>query len=309
MDTLLELTDLPVVDESYLIAGWRQWADAGAVSSGLPQYLIDQTGAQRIGQIRSDSFYLFQAPGTQHYLRPEIKLEEGYRVELRSRKNEVFYRGDERRGLYIFLGDEPHLNIERYAEAFFNLAQALKVKRIAALGGVYAAVPYDKDRQISCTYSLPRMKQELTEYAFQFSSYEGGVTVGLYLADRAEQQGVEYLDLYAMVPMYDLSQLSPVAEHIMVSQDYKAWYDLMRRLNYMFKHGLDLSDLEQKSHALTRSIAEQIQALEKQVPPAQLEQYLAKVNADFTEMSFLPLDDVWETGLRDIFKDAGNGES
>ncbi len=304
MDPLLELTDIPVTEESYLIAGWRQWADAGDVSSGLPQYLVDQTGAQRIGQIRSDSFYLFQVPGTQHFLRPEIKLQEGYRTELRLKKNEIFYAGNERRGLYLFLGDEPHQNIEQYTQAFLNLAQTLKVKRVAALGGVYAAVPYDKDRQISCTYSLPRMKKELADYAVQFSSYEGGATVGLYLVHGAEQFGIECLDLYAMVPMYDVSQFSAVAESITVSNDFKAWYDLLRRLNYMFKLGLDLSDLEEKSHALTRSIAEQIQALEKQVSQAQLEEYMAKVNAGFTEMSFLPLDDAWATGLSDILKDS-----
>jgi proteasome assembly chaperone (PAC2) family protein len=303
MDDLLEFTERPNCEEAYLIAGWRQWADAGAVSSGLPQYLIDHIGAQRIGQIRSDSFYLFQIPGTQHFLRPEIKLQEGYRTELRSRKNEIFYSGTARQGLVIFLGDEPHLNAERYAEAFFNVAIELKVKRVAAIGGVYAAVPYDKDRHISCTYSLPRMKKELAEYAVQFSNYEGGVTIGLYLAERAEQLGMEYLDLYAMVPMYDFSQLSPLVEHISIANDFKAWYDVMRRLNYMFKLGLDLSDLEQQSQNLVRSVASQIDALEKKVSQVKVREYLEQVNAKFTELSFLPLDDVWETGLRDIFKD------
>ena len=29
-----------------MIAGWHQWADAGSVSSGLPQYLVNYTGAR-----------------------------------------------------------------------------------------------------------------------------------------------------------------------------------------------------------------------------------------------------------------------
>ena len=151
MDDLLEFTEKPSLEEGYLIAGWRQWADAGAVSSALPQYLIDQTGAQRIGQIKSDPFYLFQIPGAQHFLRPEIKLQEGYRTELRSRKNEIFYSGDARKGLFIFLGDEPHLNTERYAAAFSRVAIEWKVKRVAAIGGIYAPVPYVKERQTSGT--------------------------------------------------------------------------------------------------------------------------------------------------------------
>jgi proteasome assembly chaperone (PAC2) family protein len=303
MDELLEFSEVPTSTESYLIAGWRQWADAGNISSGLPQYFIDRTAARRIARIRSDQFYLFQIPGTQHLLRPETKLQEGHLSELRPRKNEIFGSGGVHKGLAIFLGDEPQLNVERYAEAFLNLAKELNVKRVAAIGGVYAAVPYDKDRQISCTYSLPRMKKELSEYAVQFSNYAGGATVGLYLADRAEQLGIEFLDLYAMVPMYVLSELSPLVEHISISSDYKAWYDLMRRLNYMFRLGLDLSDLEQKSHELIQSVAAQIEALEKKVPQARLREFLEKMNANFTETSFIPLDDVWENGLRDIFKD------
>lgn len=303
MDELLDFTEIPSPEESYLIAGWRQWADAGAVSSALPQYLIEQTGARRIGQIRSDPFYLFQIPGAQHFFRPEIKLEDGYRAELRPKKNEVFYTGDDHKGLFLFLGDEPHLNAERYADAFFNLAKELKVKRVATIGGVYAPVPYDKDRQVSCTYSLPRMKKELAEYAVQFSNYEGGVSIGSYLADRAEQLGIEYFVFYAIVPMYDFSQLSPLVEGITIGNDFKAWYDLMRRLNYMFKTGFDLSDLERQGRELVKSIADQIDALEKKVPQVQVREYLEKVNAGFTEASFMPLDDVWETGLRDIFKE------
>ena len=303
MDDLLEFTETPASEEVYMIAGWRQWADAGNVSSALPQHLIDQTAARRIGQIRSDPFYIFQVPGAQHFLRPEIKLQDGYRAELQVRKNEIYFSGDAHKGLVIFLGDEPHLRAERYAEAFFNIALELRVKRLAAIGGVYAPVPYDKDRQISCTYSLPRMKKELDDYAVQFSNYEGGVSIGSYLADRAEQLGIEYLVFYAMVPMYDFSALSPLVEAITIGNDHKAWYDVMRRLSYMFKLGLDLSDLEEQSRELVRSIAKQIEALEKQVPKAQVREYLEKVNASFTEMSFMPLDDAWEAGLKDIFKD------
>jgi proteasome assembly chaperone (PAC2) family protein len=303
MDNLVELTEKPVAKETYLIAGWRQWADAGNVSSALPRHLIDQLAARQIGQIRSDPFYIFQIPGAQHLLRPEIKLQDGYRTELQSRKNEIFYSGDARKGLVIFLGDEPHLNAERYADAFFNVATELNVKRIVAVGGVYAPVPYDKDRQISCTFSLPKMKKELDDYAVQFSDYEGGVSIGSYLADRAEQLGIEYLVFYAMVPMYDLSALSPLVEAITIGNDFKAWYDLMRRLSHMFKLGLDLSDLEEKSRELVRSVGKQIEALEEQVPKAQVREYLEKVNAGFSEMSFMPLDDAWEAGLRDIFKD------
>src|SRR5690606_5346996 len=64
MPDRVEIWEKPAAPEVYMLAGWRQWADAGSVSSGLPQYLIQQTGARKIGQIRPDGFYLFQIPGT-----------------------------------------------------------------------------------------------------------------------------------------------------------------------------------------------------------------------------------------------------
>ena len=106
MNKLVELWEKPATGK-YMIAGWHQWADAGSVSSGLPQYLIEHTHARRIGEIKPDDFYLFQIPGTHHLFRPVIKLEEGYREELEQRRNELFCSGDESTGFLIFLGEEP----------------------------------------------------------------------------------------------------------------------------------------------------------------------------------------------------------
>jgi proteasome assembly chaperone (PAC2) family protein len=302
MDELIELAEKPVAQGMYMIAGWRQWADAGSISSGLPQYLVEKTRARKIGQFKPDGFYMFQVPGTHQFLRPEIKLEEGHVKELRPNKNELFYSGNDRKGLVIFLGDEPHLNIERYTEAFFNAAQELRVERVAVVGGVYGTVPYNKDRQISCTYSLPSMKDELSEYAVRFSDYEGGASIGSYLADRAEKLGVEYFAYYAVVPMYDLSQLSSLLQGVRIEHDFKAWYDLMRRFNHMFGLRLDLSELERQSEELTASMTTEIDELEKRAPQSSIRDYLDKLAADFDEMPFMPLD-VWNRELGDLFKD------
>lgn len=303
MDELVELWEQPKAEEMYLIAGWHQWADAGNVSSGLPQYLIEQLRARLIGRIAPDQFYLFQIPGTHHLLRPEVKLHEGYRVALRHKKNEFYYAGDERRGLVIFLGDEPHLNAERYADAFLDVVQALNVKRVIAVGGVYGAMPYEKDRQISCVYSLRHLKDELDLYAVQFSNYEGGVTIGTFVLDRAEARGIEFIVFYAMVPAYDFGQGIVAVQGIRIENDFKAWYDLMRRINHMWKLGLDLSDLEARSDEVILSMRAKIDELDRTMPQLRVRRYLEKVAEEFTEMSFVPLDDVWERGLRDILED------
>jgi len=303
MDDLVELWEKPLAEEIYMIVGWHQWADAGAISSGLPQYLIDQTGARRIGEIKPDRFYLFQIPGTHHFLRPEIKLDEGYREELRTRKNEFFYSGNDRKGLVVFLGEEPHLNVELYAEAFFHAVKELGVRRVAAVGGVYGAVPHDRDREVSCVYSLPEMKDELAGYAVKFSNYEGGTTIGTYLVDRAEQSDVELLVFYAFVSAYDLSQLSTHLQGLRIENDFKAWYDLTTRLNHMFDLGIDLSDLERQSDELISSMDYKIDELDRAMPQLEVREHVERLTKDFVEMPFMPLSEVWERELGDLFED------
>lgn len=304
MNDQVDLWTIPQTEELYMIAGWHQWADAGAISSGLPQYIIRHLGASKIGEIKPDGFYMFQIPGTHHLLRPEIKLEQGYRQSLETRKNELFYIGNDQKGLVIFLGDEPHMAVDQYADAFFDTVETLRVKRVAALGGVYGPVPYDKDREIACVYSLPRLKDEMSEYAVRFSDYEGGVTIGSYLLDEAEERSLEYFAFYGFVPAYDLShnQAAPL-QSLRVENDYKAWYDIMRRLSHMFGLEYNLSDLDESSDELITSMSAKIDELEQKLPQLKIREYIEKVSGDFTETSFMPLSDVWKRELDDLFED------
>jgi proteasome assembly chaperone (PAC2) family protein len=304
MNELVELWEKAAAAK-YMIAGWQQWADAGEISSGLPQYLIEQAHARKIGRIKPDGFYLFQIPGTHHFLRPVVKLSEGYREAMGQRNNEFFYAGEKKKGFLIFLGEEPHQNEEQYADAFFDVAEALGVKRIAAVAGVYGPVPYNKERDISCVYSLPGMKKELAQYAFRFSNYEGGTTISTYLADRAEPRGVEFFACYALVPAYNFSTQSMVVHPVAVAEDHKAWYDVMVRLNRMFDLGLDLSDLERRSEELVATWDAKIEHLAQTMPQLGVGDYMQKVDADFTEEPSENLGDVWEEALRDLFGDEG----
>jgi proteasome assembly chaperone (PAC2) family protein len=308
MNALFEVWERPSLAK-YMIAGWHQWADAGAISSGLPQYLIDQMHAKKIARIRPVGFYLFQLPGAHHFLRPVVTLEEGHRKSLQQKRNEFFHASDVgakmtcEKSFLIFLGEEPHQNEEQYTKAFLDAVQDLGVERVAAVAGVYGSVPYDKDRNISCVYSLPGMKDELSRYAIQFSDYEGGATISTYIADKAEQRGIEFFALYGFVPSYDFSTESMAVHPVVIEEDYKAWYDMMRRLDHMFDLGIDLSGLKRKSEELSLDWNSKIDQLANAMPELKVKDYIEKVNANFTEMSFVPLSNVWEEALRGIFEE------
>lgn len=309
MSEAVEIWESPKAREIYMLAGWRQWADAGSISSGLPQYLIQQTGARHIGSIRSDGFYLFQFPGTHDLVRPVVKFNQGYPESLQSKSNDFYYSGDSQRGLVIFLGDEPHMDIERYAKAFLYAAMELRVKRIIGLGGVYGELPYDKDRLVSSIYSLPQLKAELESLAVNFSEYHGGASIGSYICRRAGEQGMEYVAFYAFAPTYDFSNIAQLGSTIRIENDYKSWYDVMRRINYMLRTDLDLSDLAQKSERLIKMMDDKVDELEGMAPQLGVREYMQRLADEFTETPFEPLDDIWEDEIRRLFDKFDTEES
>jgi proteasome assembly chaperone (PAC2) family protein len=308
MADIVDLWEKPEAQEVYMIAGWRQWADGGSMSSGLPRYLIQQTEARPIGTIRAEGFYMFQIPGTHDLVRPVVKFDEGYPESLEERRNELFYNGDEKRGVVFFLGDEPHLDIEGYSTAFLDAAQALKVKRIIVLGGVYGELPYDKERLVSGSYSLPNLKEEMRDYAVNLSDYHGGASIGAYICRRAGERGMELVGFYAFVPTYSVSKVTQIGNTIHVENDFVAWHGVMRRINHMLKIGFDLSDLEQKREQLIRVIAAKVEELDEAEPQLKVHEYMARLSEGFTEMPFNPLGDVWAQEIDRLFNDSDSEE-
>jgi proteasome assembly chaperone (PAC2) family protein len=297
----INLWELPKAEKVYMIAGWRQWADAGSVSSGLPQYIIQRTKAREIGEIYPRDFYLFQFPGTHDLVRPLVKFEDGHPKFLQTQRNDFFYSGDERKGLVIFNGDEPHLNVEDYVQSLLDAAEMLKVERIVGLGGVYGEMPYNKERMISSLYSLPKLKAELSDLAVDFSDYQGGASIGSYLSYRAGEREIEYISFYAFVPTYDFSNIKELGNTIRIENDFMAWLGIMQRLNYMLKLDFDLADLEEKSERLVKLVDAKVEELEKSVPQSGIREYLDRLTDQFEEKPFSPLDDVWEDEIRRLF--------
>lgn len=305
MNNLLQLGQRPETDETTMIAGWRQWADAGNISSGLPAYLVEHLKATPIGKLALDDCYLFQIPGTHHFLRPDVRLNEGLPVALEERSNTLHFWGDGRRGLVLFQGDEPHINIHLYADAFFAAASQLGVRRIIALGGVYGAMPFDKEREIHAVYSLPEIKEHLDDLAVKLSNYEGGATIGAYLAHQAGQRGIEFIDFYAFVPAYDFAPLSPSVPGVRIDNDFTSWHELMRRLNHLLGVAIDLDDLATRSAQLTVAMRERIDELDRKNPDLRVKDQLRRLSEGFAEDSFSPLDDLWERELGDLLDDLG----
>ena len=123
--------------------------------------VIQKTNARNIGSISPDGFYIFQIPGTHDLVRPIVKFNSGFPEYLEIERNEFFFTGDREKGVIVFLGDEPHMDIERYVNSLLHAAKEWNVKRIIGLGGVYGELPYDKERMVSSIYSHKHLKTQL----------------------------------------------------------------------------------------------------------------------------------------------------
>jgi len=303
MSDIVEFTETPKADEMYMIAGWRQWADAGSISSGLPQYLIQEMGAKRIGTMKSDGFYLFQIPGTHDLVRPVVQFDEGYPKSLEVRRNKFCYTENNGRGLVIFLGDEPHMDIERYTDAMLDAAEKLGVKRIITFGGVYGELPYDKERMVSMIYSQPKLQTELEALSVNFSDYHGGASIGSYICRRAADRNMEAVGFFAFVPTYDFSNIAQIGNAIRIENDFMAWRSVMRRVNYMLKTEIDLRDLDEKSQRLLDTVEAKLDEIDGLAPELGVRNYMARLADDFEEQIFDPLADVWTDEISRLFDD------
>lgn len=301
MTSGVTFTAKPQADEVYMICGWRQWADAGSLSSLLPKYLVQELDAKKIGEMATDGYYLFQIPGTHDMVRPVVTFEDGFPQALEGKENTFYYAEVDGRGLVIFLGDEPHLDMDRYARTLLDAAAELGVRRLVSLAGVYAELPYDKHRPVHAIMSKPSFREELEALAVKFSDYQGGASVGSYMCRRAADRDAEYIGLYAFVPTYDFSHLSQAVSGFRVENDFKAWLDVMRRLKHMLKVNIDLSDLEDKDAELDVSIAEKIAELDERVPQVGIKRYIERLADGYDEVVFDPLGSVWEDEISRLF--------
>ena len=297
----IDFNEIRKADEMYLIVGWRQWADGGSISSGLIEYIVEQTNAKKIGSFRSNGFYIFQIPGTHDLIRPIIKFKNGYPEFLENEKNEFFYSGDENKGLILFLGDEPHMDAERYINTLLEIVKKTNVKRIISLGGVYGELPYDKERMISSTYSMPDLKEELEQMSVNLSDYHGGSSIGSYLCQRAAEQEIEFVSFYGFVPTYNFSGVARDINGISIENDYTAWLGIMRRIIHMTKLNFDLADLEGKSDHLMKLMDDKVDELAKTAPELNIREYMQRINEEFNENPFTPLDHYWEEELGRLF--------
>lgn len=273
----------------YLIAGWKnQWSDGGNISSGLPAYLIERLNARKIGRLGPEierMCYPFQIAGTHDAFRPAAAFYEGLPSVPMHWDNEFYDAGN---GLIVFLGEEPWFELDLYGDALFAALRRLGIKQTAAVEGYNGPAPPDLERRVGCVFSQPAMQDTLERHGIQFSNYGSGTrqgpTIGMALVTMAHYRhpDLSVFRLGAMAPMYPFSTSGN--RQVGIVTDYRAFFDLMRRLKAMFRLSIDLSDLESRGNAESARLQETLERISNSNSNAR--EIIDRVRADYRYIPF-----------------------
>lgn len=268
------IAERPELRHPYLVCGISGWVDGGEAATGSLKYLVRKLEAKRFAEIPINRFHIFQAPG-QLSLRPQIRIEGGILKEHRFPQNQFFYwvNPDADNDLILFLGTEPNLNWEEYADAILGVAEEFAVIRIYLLGGVLDKTPHTREPGVSCTCSSDQLKEEMREYSMQFSNYEGPGSFSTTLLRICQDRRGQMVSLTTRATYY------PEFD-IVIPHNPKAIRAVVRRLNHLLCLNLDISDLDKQAEEFEAKL----NFMAGQNPSFQA--YIEELEKDFIEVKY-----------------------
>ena len=235
------ITQKPKLRHPYMVCGISGWVDGGETATGSVKYLVRKLGAKKFAEIPLDKFHVYQVPG-QLSLRPQIKIEDGVIRAHRFSKNQFYYwvnpNADD--DLILFLGTEPNLKWEEYAEAILNVAEEFGVIRIYLLGGVLDKTPHTKEPGVSCVCTSEPLKEEMRKYKVQFTNYEGPGRFGTTLLYICQKKRLEMISITVRATYYP-------EFNIIVQHNSKSIRAVIRRLNRLLRLNQVISDLDREA--------------------------------------------------------------
>ena len=274
MDKRGNIAKRPELRHPYMVCGISGWVDGGEAATGSIQYLVRKLEAKGFAEIPTNRFHIFQVPG-QLSLRPHIKIEDGILKEHRFPQNQFFYwvNPNADNDLILFLGTEPNLNWEEYADAILGVAEELAVIRIYLLGGVLDKTPHTREPGVSCACSSDQLKEEMRKYSVQFSNFEGPgsfSTTLLRICQDRQGQMVSLTTRATYYPEFD----------IIIPHNPKTIRAVVSRLNHLLRLNLDISDLDKQAEEFEAKLS----FMASQNPAFRT--YVEELEKDFIEVKY-----------------------
>ncbi len=268
-DDKLTLYEKPALQRPRLVLAFSGWMDGGEASTGTVKCLMGKIGAKKFAEIDPEGFYIYNFPGMMEVtamFRPHTKIKEGLIRFYATPSNEFFYNADD--DVVFFLGKEPNMLWERYADCIFSLCDEIGIRMIYFIGSVAGLVPHTREPRLFCSASDPVVRDKFGHYGVSFSEYEGPASIVTYLTSCCTQRDMQMVSLVASVPAY-------VEGH-----NPKCVEATTRRLAGMLGIQTDLSDIELKGDDFQKKI----DAIVREQP--ELEANIRKLEEDYDKEIF-----------------------
>jgi proteasome assembly chaperone (PAC2) family protein len=265
----LKIYKNPKMNKSRLLLGFSGWMDGGDVSTGTVKCLIDKLEARKLADIEPKGFYIYSFPGSMEItalFRPHTQIKNGI-IESYEIPTNTFYYSEET-NLVLFLGKEPNLNWEEYAECIFSICAEFGVEMIYFIGSVAGLVPHTREPRLFCSVSESGLKEKFQHYGVNFSNYEGPASIITYLTANCVKQNIKMVSLVAAIPAY------------VQGNNPKCIEAVTRRIAGMLDVEVDLGDLTAVSEEFEKKLHEVV------AEQPELESNIHKLEEDYDNEIF-----------------------
>ena len=238
----------PQLSEPRLLLGFSGWMDGGEVSTGTVGGMIDKLEACKIADIEPEQFYIYSFPGpmdTAALFRPHTRIKDGLIRSFEVPKNHFYC--DEKNNLILFLGKEPNLRWQDFADCILALCSEFGVKMIYFIGSVAGLVPHTREPRLFCSVSDESLKETLRHYGVKFTDYQGPASFVTFLTAEAGNHNFGLASFVATIPAYVQGNNAKCIEAV------------TRRLAGILELQIDLDDLRQVSDEFEKKLSEIVQ--------------------------------------------------
>ena len=261
----LSITNPVKIDGGPLLVALTGWMDGGLVSTGTMQRIMAGRDTTEFGRIDAEPFYIYNFPGSMEVaalFRPEVKLVEGVIDGDIAMPTNIFL-ADPAANLAFFLGREPNLRWQTFADCVFAAAEALNAKQIIFIGSFGGTTPHTREPRMFCSVSHVHLLERLTENGMRASNYEGPSSFSSLLLAQSPAHNIEMMSIVAEIPGY-LEGINP-----------RSIEAVARRLAGLINQPVDLEELRKASNDWELRVSE---AVEKD---SELEETVRKLEEEY----------------------------
>lgn len=258
----------PPANLTTLIVAFGGWIDAGRAATGALRHLVRDLPATRLARIDPEEFFMF----TQE--RPEVRLRADGEREIQWPPSEFFawHPEDNRDGLLLFCGPEPHQRWRTYTKAFLDVAERCGVKRIVSLGALLAGAPHTRPVRVTarCSDAVSRARLEAWGI-YRVPTYEGPTGISSVVLDAAARRGMEHVGFMGQTPHYLQGSENPAAVHALLTWVARLLH-LSPDMSHLAKAIQDFRTQCDRAVARDRDTREHVRKLEQEYDTAASEE-------------------------------------